>query len=64
MQKKEVRKELESMLKQAMPGAKYCAGGNKDFRTASKRKQEGLAIIKKLNMNKNAKGRSVDHRGE
>ena len=63
MEQKEVRKEFESMLRQAMPGAKYCAGGHVDFRENAKRKQGGLEIIMKKYMEKYAKGRSVDKRG-
>ena len=63
MEQQEVRKDLDSILKQAMPGEKYCAGGNKDFRTAPKRKQGGLEIIMKKHMNKHVRERSVDQRG-
>ena len=51
------------MLRQVIPGAKYCAGGTIEFRKTAKRKQGGLAIITKKHMNKHVKGRSVDHRG-
>ena len=63
MEKKEVRKEVESLLRESMPGAKYCAGGNQDFVTEAKRKQGGLAIITKKHMNKYVKGRRVDQKG-
>ena len=63
LEKKEVRYEVSRMLKETIPGAKYCAGGNESYVTEETRRQGGVAIITKQIVNRYVTERRTDDKG-